>query len=349
MQAAGLSKLEAHMGTNNRRALRWLFIVGYLGIIISMLACMAIGIGSAPDADIEAGTIKVDSGEVEIVDKSGNQVPVAGASTFELVGALEDTDPWVIAGKSIKTNESTQITDGLQAGDLVRVRGTVLGDGTWLAYSIEPTEEQTDPIITLIGKVDSVDPWVVNGITLNVTADTIINGDITVGKLVRVEILLLEDGTWEVLSITPVGDVTETEGCISVVATVASVSDNEIQFVGWPSPVPLGSDVKIESGENSQGDEDEQGEDNQGQGGVLLSPNQDVLVVLCPSDGQIVIAQIIIIVVTPPDEGGTPAPEGGEKVLVCHKPNGKNPHTLSIPQAAVPAHLGHGDTMGACP
>ncbi|HXQ38959.1 MAG TPA: DUF5666 domain-containing protein, partial [Anaerolineales bacterium] len=296
------------MGTNNKRILRWLFIVGYLGIITSMLACMAIGIGTT---DVEAGTIQLDNGEVEIIDENGNQVPVAGTSTFELVGALEGMDPWVIAGTTVETNESTQIAEGLAVGDLVRVKGTILEDGTWLAYSIEPAEEQTDPIIILIGTVDSVDPWVVNGITLNVTADTIINGDIPVGTLVRVEILLLEDGTWEVISITPLGDVTETEGCVTVVATVVSVSENEIQFLGWPS-MPLGSDVSIEN--------------EAGQTGVVLSPNQPVLVVLCPTDGQIVIVQIIVIIVNPPDEGGVPSE--GEKVLVCHKPNGKNPHTL---------------------
>jgi hypothetical protein len=314
------------MSTYNKPAVRWLFIVGYLGIITSMLACMAIGIGST---EVDAGTIQIDDNTVKVQDQNGDSVPVAGTSTFELVGALEGMDPWVIAGTTVETNDSTQISDGLQVGDLVRVRGTVLEDDTWLAYSIEPAEEQTDPIIVLIGRVDSVDPWVVNGITLNVTADTMITGEITPGMLVRVEILLLEDGTWEVLSITPLGDVTETEGCISVVATVVSVTETEIQFLGWPS-VPLGSDVTIE-GVNE---------------GVILSPNQPVLVVLCPSDGQIVIVQIIVIAVTPPDEGQ--APMEGEKVLVCHKPD-KNAHTLSLPQSAIPAHLAHGDILGPCP
>ncbi|MCI0554733.1 MAG: hypothetical protein L0287_27615, partial [Anaerolineae bacterium] len=72
------------------------------------------------------------------------------------------------------------------------------------------------------------------------------------------------------------------------------------------------------------------------------------LVVLCPSeDGQIVIIQIIVIVVTPPPDQGE-VPTEGEKVLVCHKPD-KNAHTLSLPQSAVPAHLGHGDILGPCP
>jgi len=320
----------------NRKVLRWGLIAGYLGIVTSMLACMAIGLGTS---NTDEGTLQIDNGSVEVKGQNGEWMPVAGASTFELVGALNSTNPWLVAGTTLETNETTRIQDGLQVGDLVRVKGTVLEDGKWVAYSIERAEEQTNPnpTIVIIGKVTSTDPWVVNGITLNVTADTVITGDITVGMLVRVEILLLEDGTWEVISIAPLGDFTEVDGCVTVAATIVSVTADEIQFVGWPS-MPLSSDVKIE---NEGGDE--QGEN------LVLSPSQNVLVIVCPSeDGQVVITQIIIIVVTPPDEEGNEPSGEGEKVLVCHKPN-KNAHTLSLPPSAVPAHLGHGDKLGPCP
>ena len=38
------------------------------------------------------------------------------------------------------------------------------------------------------------------------------------------------------------------------------------------------------------------------------------------------------------------------KVLICHRPPGKNkePITLSVSQSALGGHLGHGDTVGAC-
>ena len=325
------------MDTNNKLGLRWPLIVGYLGIVMLMLACAAIGVGSA---NIEQGTLQVDNGVVEIVDENGDWVPVAGDSTFELTAELESLDPWTVAGQTLETNESTQIEDGLQVGDLVHVRGLILDDGTWVAYSIELAEAETEPIIILIGVVSSVDPWVVNGITLTVTETTIIQGTITVGMLVRVEILLLPDGTWQVLSIAPLGDITEVPDCATVIATVIAVNGNEVQFLGWPS-ITLGDDVVIE------GNEDE-GE----QGVVTLNPNQTVIVVVCPSDeGQIVIIQIIIIniVINPPGEDvGTPIE--GEKVLVCHKPNSKKGgKTLSISSSAVPAHLGHGDTLGPCP
>jgi hypothetical protein len=313
-------------------------MMGYLLVIVSMLACMAIGLGtSTPEP--ESGTMQIKDGSVEIKGQNGEWMPVAGASTFELVGALKSMNPWVVANTTLETNETTKIEEGLQVGDLVRVKGTVLEDGKWVAYSIERAEEQTNPSSTIvfIGKVTSTDPWIVNGITLKVTPDTVINGNITAGMLVRVEVLLLDDGTWEVISITPLGDFTEVDKCVTVAATIVSVSADQIQFVGWPS-MSLRPDVKIE---------DENGGEQQGN--ATLSPNQNVLVVVCPSeDSQIVITQIIVIVINPPDEQGNEPSGEGEKVLVCHKPN-KNAHTLSLPPSAVPAHLAHGDKLGPCP
>lgn len=290
-------------------------------MIIVFTACAGFAVGSTSDE-----LLRLNDGVVEVQDDSGDWVPAGGESTFELVGELESTDPWKVAGVTLQTRESTQIEDGLQIGDVVRIRGVILEDETWVAYSIESTEEQTDPIIILIGIVDSVDPWVVNGITLNVTEETEIQGTITPGMIVRVEILLLPDGTWEVLSISPLGDFTETSGCATVIATVLSVDGNEVQFLGWPTTVTL---------EESDG--------------VTVSANQVVLAVVCVSDdGQIVIVQIIVLNVdNDNDDGGTTVE--GEKVLVCHKPDKKGGHTISISSSAVPAHLAHGDFLGECP
>jgi hypothetical protein len=48
---------------------------------------------------------------------------------------------------------------------------------------------------------------------------------------------------------------------------------------------------------------------------------------------------------------GASAKQYGQKVLICHIPPGNpdNAHTISVAQAAVPAHLAHGDTLGPCP
>ena len=358
------------MNTQQKTFLRWPLVLSYLGIITLMLACAGTAIGSTSDQ-----ILQIDDGVVEVKDENGDWVPVAGDATFELTGELESTDPWTVAGRTLETNESTQISEGLQVSDLVRVQGAVLEGDTWVAYSIAPAEQETDPIIILIGAVDSVDPWVVNGIELNVTDTTEIQGEITTGMIVRVEILLLEDGTWEVLSIAPLGDSTETPGCATIIATVVSVNGNEIQFLGWPTTVILESNAGNENDQENDNNDNEEDNANENENqneengnendeneanendneagsndGETIQPGQTVLAVLCVSDNNIlVIINIIVLNIDDGDEGGDPS-TGGEKVLVCHKPNNKKGgHTLSISSSAVPAHLGHGDTMGPCP
>jgi hypothetical protein len=53
------------------------------------------------------------------------------------------------------------------------------------------------------------------------------------------------------------------------------------------------------------------------------------------------------------DETSTNAANGNDarnKVTICHCPPGNpnNCHTISVGAPAVPAHLGHGDSLGAC-
>jgi hypothetical protein len=42
------------------------------------------------------------------------------------------------------------------------------------------------------------------------------------------------------------------------------------------------------------------------------------------------------------------AQEGPERVTICHKPGTPAQQTKEVPEQAVPGHLGHGDTLGAC-
>jgi hypothetical protein len=327
------------MNTKGKLAVRWPLLIGYLGMVAVLLACATVT-GSGVTATVtETVTsiptstgeplLRLEDGAVKVQGENQAWIPVTGESTFELVGQLESTDPWKVTGNTFATRDTTQIAEGLEVGDLVRVKGVILEDATWLANSIELAEEQNDPAIILIGKVDSIDPWIVHGITLNVTPDTVITGEITPDMIVLVEILLLEDGTWEVLSLAPLSHFTEIPGCITVMATIDSVTGNEIQLVGWPI-ITLDEDVEIENDDGSEG---------------TLSADQSVLVVVCASeDGLVIITKIIIL---NPDEEGE-STQGG-KVLICHKPDKKGGHTLSIAEPAVPAHLAHGDKLGPCP
>jgi hypothetical protein len=319
------------MNMDTRSLSRWSLIMGYMGIVCIVLSCSAIGLGSA---NVAQGILQLDDGVVKVQNENGDWEPMAGESTFELSGALENIEPWQVAGRTLQTNAATQIAQDLEVGDLVRVRGAVLDDDTWLAYSIEPVPEVPNQTLILVGRVSTVNPWVVNGITLIVTDDTVITGDIKPGMLVRVELLLLEDGTWEVISIAPLGDLIPTDNCVNVIATVVSVTGSEVQFLGWPKTVKL--DDSPDTGTDTAEADDV----------ITLQPGQQVLAVICLSeDGQLIIVKVTVLDADDGDDTST----GGEKVLVCHKPDKKGGHTLSIASPAVPAHLAHGDRLGACP
>jgi len=47
---------------------------------------------------------------------------------------------------------------------------------------------------------------------------------------------------------------------------------------------------------------------------------------------------------------GTGLTESNEKVTICHIPPGNpgNAHSITVSVNAVPAHLAHGDSLGAC-
>jgi hypothetical protein len=59
--------------------------------------------------------------------------------------------------------------------------------------------------------------------------------------------------------------------------------------------------------------------------------------------------QFVITMITALNDEDNDENNGGQKVLICHKPDKKGGHTISVSSSAVPAHMAHGDKMGACP
>ncbi len=247
-------------------------------------------------------------------------------SAFEFTGPIDSMDPWVVAGVPFSTREWTLIEADLEVNDQVRVKGQVMANGEWVAFEIRRLEDLTEVHIVLVGILTGKDPWVVSGVTLNLDSETVVAPGVAVGMLVRVEIEVLEDGTWKVIRIDPMGKFELADGCQEVTAVVVSVSGSQIQLEGWPV-LPLGEGAEV------VGD---------------LQPDSVVVVQICyGEDGTPEIVYIYIIlepgVIEPPD-----SELPGHKVEICHKPNGKNPHVIVVSQSAVPAHLGHGDYVGSC-
>jgi len=275
---------------------------------------------------------------------------------FELVGYVESVDPWVVAGVPFETDDWTEIEPGVRVGDRVRVRGRIAEDGTWMAARIERLDgdEEALPVV-FVATVDSIDPWVVGGIPLSVDDETIVEGDVSPGDLVRVEARILPDGTWLATKITPVDDLGL--GCVSISAIVVRVSADRIELLSG-GVISLDDDIVV-TGDVSVGS-------------VI------VIIVCVDADGTIHIVSIIVIYQPEPEPGVTPTPtvssplptptvfsplptpttspspspappdERSDKVTICHKPNSKNPRTITISRSALQAHLDHGDTIGPC-
>ena len=236
----------------------------------------------------------------------------------------------MVAGIAFETREWTEIEPGLEVGDLVRVEGRIMEDGTWVAFEIERLDEEEVLHIVLVGTVTSMDPWVVSGIPLVVDGDTVIVGEITVGTLVRAEIAILPDGTWRVVEIRPFRGFGWGLGCLTFTGVVVSVDGDQLQLVDWPL-LTLDDDVEIEDG---------------------IAPGSVVVFQICFADDMTLRVVYIIIIYTPEPVVVPPIePPGGEggRVTICHKPEGKNPHTITVAESAVQAHLDHGDTLGSCP
>src|SRR5512147_2806391 len=115
------------MHAKNRPLIRWHFMM-YLGIAMVLTAC-----GAVTPAPEEATSLRLKNGAVEIQDQDHVWTPVGGETTFELAGELQSTDPWMVTGNTFAVRDSTRIADGLKVGDLVKVKGVILKDATWLA------------------------------------------------------------------------------------------------------------------------------------------------------------------------------------------------------------------------
>ncbi|MBL8057202.1 MAG: FecR domain-containing protein [Anaerolineales bacterium] len=145
----------------------------------------------------------------------------AELETFDFVGVVLSTEPWNVAGVPLATDAATEIDEDIQIGNRVRARGQILGDGTWLAASIEQIDEGRRHAVQFTAHVESIDPWVIGGVSVTVDSKTKIIGNPQVGDLARVQGNLLPDGNVIANKITRLaGGV----GCTSVSAVVSALT-----------------------------------------------------------------------------------------------------------------------------
>jgi hypothetical protein len=247
---------------------------------------------------------------------------------FEFSGVVQSLDPWRVSGITFTTNTDTEIDAGIEIGDRVKVEGRVLADGTWLAEEVRLLDDQA-LTFEFVGRVTHIDPWIVSGITFTVNSSTTIESGIVVGDRVRVTGIVQPAGS---LLAHRIERLDEELGCTDIRVKITAINGKQLVLSDGQT-IDLTNEIQIEG---------------------QLQVSAVVIVRLCVrADGTIVIVNIVVILTPPPPPPPappSPAPSGGGQVTICHYPGGnKNKgHTLSVGQAAVSAHLAHGDKLGPC-
>lgn len=245
---------------------------------------------------------------------------------FMFTGVVQSLDPWTVSGVSFDTAEFTQIDANIELRDQVRVVGLVSADGLWVAEVIELLDTENETNFAFYGRVHSIDPWNVRGISVNVNESTTIARNIALGDLVKVSGRILEDGTWLATDIRH-ADWHDGQGCFVVTSTVQSIDGNQIVLMNGQTLV-VDEDLVV------TGD---------------LQVGSVVRYQYCVGlDGEIRIYRIFVVTAS---DDIMPAEGDDGKVIICHYPPGnpENENTIEIGAPAVPAHLAHGDILGACP
>ena len=126
------------------------------------------------------------------------QKQIVEDAPFEFIGVVQTigAESWTISGIEIAVNDETEIKDDPSVGDVVKVEGQITEEGVWLADEIKAAEEEDAAKFEFTGLVETIDPWVVAGISLATDEWTEIDTAVASGSLVKVEGIILPDGTW---------------------------------------------------------------------------------------------------------------------------------------------------------
>ncbi|MGQ0605246.1 MAG: DUF5666 domain-containing protein [Anaerolineales bacterium] len=166
----------------------------------------------------------------------------AGGGPFEMVGVVISLDPWIVNGIELATADWTEIDEGIEVGDTVKVEGRIRADGTWLAEEIKLWDDDEPVRFEFVSRVSSINPWIVGGIPLAVDDNTEIKGEIAVGDRVKVEGVVLSDGTWFAQEIKRLD---RNRGCFSFTTVIRQVNANQIVLFDGQT-VTLGEGVTVE-------------------------------------------------------------------------------------------------------
>jgi LysM repeat protein len=190
----------------------------YTGVVQSLSPWIVSGVSfdTADWTEIDAG-IKV-----------GDKVRVAGvenadgiwvAETIELLDTTHPTsfaffgpvlsiNPWNVRGVSLTVDGNTIIKSDITVGEMVKVTGWILDDGTWLATEIKHTGLHLGQgcflVTSVVQSISGDQILLADGQTLVRTGDLVVTGDLKDGSMVRYQFCVDEQGQSKIGSVTVV-------------------------------------------------------------------------------------------------------------------------------------------------
>ena len=107
-------------------------------------------------------------------------------------------DPWNVGGVSLIVDERTSIKGDITLGEMVKVKGWIMEDGSWLATEIKHTGLHLGQgcfmVSSVVQIVNDEEIILIDGQTLVRSEDLEVQGDLKEGSLVRYQYCVDKDG-----------------------------------------------------------------------------------------------------------------------------------------------------------
>lgn len=130
------------------------------------------------------------------------------STSFAFFGPVLSRDPWNVRGVALVVDERTTIKGDITVGEMVKVTGWILEDGTWLATEIKHTGLHLGQgcllISSVVQSITDAEIILIDGQTLVRSGDLVEQGDLKEASLVRYQLCMDQDGVGKIVRIVVV-------------------------------------------------------------------------------------------------------------------------------------------------
>ncbi|MBP1693960.1 MAG: hypothetical protein H6Q37_1843 [Chloroflexi bacterium] len=184
----------------------------FTGVVQSISPWIVSGVGfntadwTEIDADIQVGDKVRVSGLVGAdgiwVAESIERLDTEHVTSFAFYGPVLSLNPWNVGGVSLTVDGRTTIKGDIKLGEMVKVTGWILEDGTWLATEIKHTGLHLGQgcfmVSSVVQSINDEEIILIDGQTLVRSGDLEVQGDLKEGSLVRYQYCVDKDGVGKI-------------------------------------------------------------------------------------------------------------------------------------------------------